>query len=64
MGSLRFFTLANTTNAQEWTDGHQEGKAFGLCLLFVYHNLRDNNLDAIVVSLSQDLGWYNSNRVL
>lgn len=57
MGWVAFFTSAHSTTAQEWTDWHREGKTFGLNPLFIYHNLRDDNLEAITVSsLSQDLG--------
>lgn len=61
MGWIGFCTLDNSSTAQERTDWHQERKTFGFISLFIYHNLRDNNLEAMSASLSQNLGWCDSN---
>lgn len=51
---------------KEWTDWHQARRTahrLGLIPLFILHNLKDNKLETLPVSLSQDLIWCHSSHV-
>lgn len=51
---------------KEWTDWHQARRTahpLGLIPLFISRNLKDNKLETLPVSLSQDLIWCHSSHV-